>query len=612
MKTIQTRYILALAILFSLGQYSCNKGLNLKPLDTLADATYWQTPSDFKTFANQYYAWTKNFTTLSGISDNPHSDGRSDLFGGGGSFGAGTNAVPGTEPGYGNAGNWGVDYGRIRATNYLLNKATTYATPAAIAQYVAEARFFRAFVYFDLLQLYGAVPLITSPLSTDSTAALYAPRTSRDSIVDFIIADLQAAIPNLPLSIVTTSADYGRVTQMTGQAFLARVALYEGTWQKFRSGDQTRYNALLDKAIAASNAVIASNQFALFGTAASNALGGNSTILGDSAQKYLFILENIKSNPANVLKSANHEYIFATRYDNVQKVTNNNISHSASVGVNRKIVNMYLCKDGLPIELSPLFQGYSTFLSEYQNRDNRMKYTLKVPYGLYWSGNANYRIDWVGGASDKSMASGPLIPTGYSSQKWITERQCPDYQESEDYPVIRYAEVLLVYAEAVFERNGAISDADLDKSLNLVRLRINTSIGMPKLSNAFVTANGLDMRTEIRRERTLELFNEDFRTDDIKRWHSAATDLVSNVGGTAYGNASQFVSAWPVSIKWTGTQYQTGPNAFASGSGLPKDANGCIITDQTARQFSEKNYLLPIPSVQITLNPALGQNPGWQ
>src|SRR3954464_4842203 len=127
MKTIQTRYILLLAILFSLGQYSCNKGLNLKPLDSLADATYWQTPNDFKTFANQYYAWTKNFTTLPGISDNPHSDLRSDLLGGGGSFGAGINTIPGTEANNGNSGNWAVDYSRIRATNYLLMKAATYA-----------------------------------------------------------------------------------------------------------------------------------------------------------------------------------------------------------------------------------------------------------------------------------------------------------------------------------------------------------------------------------------------------------------------------------------------------------------------------------------------------
>jgi hypothetical protein len=604
-------FIIGLCLSIALG--SCKKELNLTPLDQLSDATFFQSPNDYKLFANQYYGWLKNFTTLPGILDNPHSDGRSDLFGGGGSFGAGTNTVPTTEATLGNSGNWTIDFSRIRATNYLLTKATTYSSQADIAQFVAEARFFRAYVYFDLLQQYGQVPIVRNLLSSDS-AQLYGPRSSRDSVVDFIIADLQAAIPNLPVSIATTSADYGRVTQMAAQAYLGRVALYEATWQEFRSGNATRYNSLFDKSIAASNAVITSNQFALFGTPASDALGGTSTVLGDSAQKYMFVLESVKSNPANVVKTANHEYILMTRYDATLKVTNNNITHSSNQGANRKLVNMYLCKDGLPIEKSPLFQGYSTFLSEFQNRDNRMQYTLKVPYGYFWQGNANWRVDWVGGAADKLNAQGPYIPTGYASQKWATERQCPDYQESEDYPVVRYAEVLLNYAEAVFERNGTISDADLDKSLNLVRLRINRDNAMPKLSNAFVAANTLDMRTEIRRERAIELFNEDFRTDDIKRWHSAGTDLVTNVGGTAYANApnaAQFVSQWPVSIKWTGTQYQLGPNAYTAGSTLPKDANGCIITDQTARQFSEKNYLLPIPAQQISLNPALVQNPGW-
>ena len=74
------------------------------------------------------------------------------------------------------------------------------------------------------------------------------------------------------------------------------------------------------------------------------------------------------------------------------------------------------------------------------------------------------------------------------------------------------------YAEAVFERDGAISDDDLNLSLNLVRCRVNTK--MPKLTNSFVSEHGLDMRTEIRRERTIELYNEGFRLDDLKRWNA--------------------------------------------------------------------------------------------
>ena len=115
--------------------------------------------------------------------------------------------------------------------------------------------------------------------------------------------------------------------------------------------------------------------------------------------------------------------------------------------------------------------------------------------------------------------------------------RCKTNSEGYDYPVIRYAEVLLNYAEAVYERDDAISDDDLNISLNLVRNRINKS--MPKLSNNLVTANGLNMREEIRRERTVELFNEGFRIDDLKRWKTAETEMPKDFLG----------------IKWTGTEY---------------------------------------------------------
>jgi len=605
------KYIALLIAFFLSGEYSCNKVLNLKPEDQLSDAAFFQAPGDFKNFANQYYGYLKNFSTLSGVLDGPLSDDRTDLEGGGGSYGAGTNSVPTTDAGVGNAGNYSTDYGRIRACNYLLTKAAAYSNQTAIAQFVAEAKFFRAYVYFDLLEQYGAVPIVTTLLDPTSPQ-LYGPQATRDAVVNLIISDLQAAIPNLPVSIANTSTDYGRVTQMAAQAFLGRVALFEGTYQKFRNGDATRVTTLLNQSATASGAVIASNQYALFGTAASTAMGGNSTLLGDSALKYLFILENPKSNPANITKTGNHEYILAVRYDDVLKPIGTNVSHSAGVGMNRKLVNMFLCKDGLPIEKSPLFQGYQTETSEFQNRDNRMRYEMKIPGNYYWQGNANGRVDWNGDAADIASSLGKAIPgVGYGTQKWISERPVPDTKESEDYPVIRYAEVLLNYAEAVYERDGAISDADLNKSINLVRLRVNVDNAMPPLSNAFVITNGLDFRTEIRRERAVELFDEDFRLPDIRRWHSAAVDLVSNIGGTAYGNIAQFVSPWPVGVKYVGTQYQLGPNPITPVPTNPKDANGCLITDQTARQFTEKNYLYPFSSQQLSLNPQLVQNTGW-
>ena len=158
--------------------------------------------------------------------------------------------------------------------------------------------------------------------------------------------------------------------------------------------------------------------------------------------------------------------------------------------------------------------------------------------------------------------------------------------------MIRLAEVYLNYAEAVYERNGTISDADLDKSLNLVRNRVNKA--MPKLSNGLVSTNGLDMRTEIRRERTIELYLEGFRVDDLKRWKTAETEMPMNVLG----------------IKWTGTRWQTRWVLTGGVAPYPVDANGYLIFEGN-RKWAQKNYLLPIPTQQRTLNPNLDQNPDW-
>jgi hypothetical protein len=595
MKKLQ--YILLSGIAITIIQTGCNKSLNLDPLDQLSDASYWKSPNDFMLAANKFYTYQRTFTDV--LQDNPHSDIRSD-YGGINTFSRGTNTLPTTDNSYNNA------YGRLREINYLLAKAAAYTTPADIRKYVAEAKFFRAYVYFDLLQLFGAVPLITKPLDPGS-AELQAPRAARDSVVDFIIADLNAAIPDLPLESANATTDKGRITKGSAQSFLSRVALYEGTWQKFRNGSATRYNNLLDIAITSGNAVITSNEYALFAPA----------VLGDSAQKYLFILENQKSNPAGVQKSANKEYIQANKYDQSIRQIRFNVSHTGTPNFTRRLANMYLCNDGLPIDKSPLFQGYATMRSEFTSRDNRMRYNMAVAGNYYWSGNNNWHINWDWSAPDLANAGAPFRPyanstTGYGGQKWVAERQVPDNEEGFDYPVIRYAEILLNYAEAVFERNGAITDVELDKSLNLVRQRVNKA--MPKLSNAFVATNGLDMRREIRRERVIELVGEGFRMDDLKRWHNA-------VNGPNLGGDNEDPLIGPnvmlqkvLGIKWAGTEFQT---LWPAQAAAPKYASGntfldgAIIVDND-RSFAERNYLLPIPTVQTQLNTKLlPNNPGW-
>ena len=555
----------------------CNKLVDMKPLNEISDASYWTNADQFKLAANEFYTYLRGFGDI--LDNNPHSDRRSDILytrDGANTFSNGTNTIPNTD------GSWNSAYSRIRATNYLLSKAESYAKPAEIEKYVAEAKFFRAYLYFDLLQLFGGVPIIKAPLSPESPE-LQAPRNSRDEVVDFIVADLESAIAVLPLESAIATADKGRVSKGAAQAFLSRVALYEGTWQKFRN-NSARANTLLDKAALNADAVITSKQYELFAP----------TVLGDSAQKYLFILENQQSNPANLTKSANKEYILANRYDFASRQIRINITHQLLGNVQwgvKKLMDMYLAQDGLPIEKSPLFKGYKTTTSEYENRDNRMIYTWMQDGKYYWDNeNPGARITWRGDAADIAGSRGRAniaTGSGYAPQKFATERRLQDLEEGYDYPVIRYAEVLLNYAEAVFEKNGTISDADLDKSLNLVRNRINKK--MPKLSNNLIQTNGLAMRTEIRRERTLELFLEGFRRDDLIRWKTAEIEMPKPIEG----------------IVWTGTAYET------RWAGIKNQVINGNYRLEGNRQWSEKHYLLPIPSQQIQLNPNLVQNPGW-
>ena len=556
--------------------------LNLDPQDQLGGNAMWTSVSDYEQFANSFYGWTRDF---SDILDGEHSDKRSDIitYETYNAYSHGSNTVPSSDSRYTD------NYDNIRRVNLLLQNMKSFSNFSDIAQFVGEAYFFRAYSYFDLVQLYGDVIITKTPLDINSPE-MKQERNNRGEVVDFIIDDLNKSVELLPNFSELGNVGYARISKEGANSFLSRVALYEGTWQKNR-GNIERGKNLLDIAAKAAKNVIDSKQFALFGTE------GTSVSLGDSAQKYMFILEDVPSNPAGLQKKDNHEYIFARCHEEVLSPIGTNITKGCLnnvLWITRKFANMYLCSNGLPIEYNgqtnPLFQGYNTKKSEFINRDNRMRYTLLMPGTRYFSNVLGQsRISWDNSDyedSNQSVMYNPTSGTCYNNQKWCTERFVQDTKEGYDCPIIRYAEVLLNYAEAIYERDDKIEDIDLDMSLNLVRCRVNKN--MPKLSNNFVTDNGLNMREEIRRERTIELFNEGFRIDDLKRWKTAEIEMPQDMLG----------------IKKSGTEYESTNLKY------PTNIDGCIIVE-SERTWGEKNYLYPIPSDQIQLNPNLKQNPGW-
>lgn len=558
--------------------------LNLDPKDSLGDNLVWNKAENFQLFANQFYGWTRDLAGGSdyqnGISDGVHSDYRSDLIctSSVNTYSQGTNSIPDKD------GNFNALYKRIYYTNLLLKNAEGFANQTSIAVPMGEAYWFRAYLHFELVQIYGDAQLLTHPLDIDA-GELYGTRNPRSEVIDQCVADLQEAVKLLP----ETPAEEGRLGKDAAYALLSRVALYEGTWQKFHNSNAQRASELLTIAKNAAKQVMDNKHYSLFYNEGLVNPNINNT---NQSYRYMFILEDAgQCNPIGLQKTANTEYILSKRHRDTDKMTLN-VTHAMLANVcyiTRKMAQMYLCSDGLPIDKSPLFQGYTQATSEFQNRDARMDNNMLWHGEKYWNNDSKWRTAWNDDDLNNCLTANARSNSGYQNHKWGVEREVADYYESMDFPVIRYAEVLLNYAEAAYELNESITDNDLEISLNLVRQRINPN--MPKLTNSFVSTNGLNMREEIRRERTVELFLEGFRIDDLKRWKTAETEMPQDQLG----------------VKMTGTWYE----ANWTGQSRQLNSDGCILL-YGGRTWAQKNYLYPLPQDQRQLNPNLSQNPGWE
>lgn len=195
---------------------SCSDFLDKEPLDQGTEAIMFNNPSQFEQAAYALYnlpGWNNadydSNTDISGIGSN-----------GGGSAPQNTD-------------NWSTPYSQLRTINILLQKAADYGDQASIATSVGTAYFFRAWQHYTLLQRFGGVPIIDHVLDVNDPV-LFGPRNSRYEVVDLIIKDLQQAVNLLPKRAdIGFGENRGKLTREAAQAFLARVALYEATWEKY-------------------------------------------------------------------------------------------------------------------------------------------------------------------------------------------------------------------------------------------------------------------------------------------------------------------------------------------------------------------------------------------
>ncbi|HEY0770307.1 MAG TPA: RagB/SusD family nutrient uptake outer membrane protein, partial [Sphingobacteriaceae bacterium] len=255
----------------------------------------------------------------------------------------------------------------------------------------------------------------------------------------------------------------------------------------------------------------------------------------------------------------------------------------------KSLVDTYLCSDGLPIDKSPLYSETS-YANIFKNRDPRMPQTILAPGGT-WGG----RDDGDPDANTSTVFNTPkwdadkkgcITGTGYYFTKYVEVSVVGAVtKDANDIHLIRLAEVLLTYAEARFEQ-GKLTQADIDLTINKLRDRV----GMKRMTISEITAAGLDMRTEIRRERRVELAFEGHRYYDILRWKQGAL-LAQDVKGMKKSLVESFNQPYVATI--------------------PTDAEGYFLVN-TGRKFDPaKNYLWPVPFRQTQQNPNLGQNPTW-
>lgn len=578
MKNIKILFILLIATLFSCSDDLLNK----EPLSDVTEDNFFTKASDLQLYTNGFYRMLPSTSIYNGdnragniLETTLSEEMRS------------ARTIPTT------GGGW--DWGYLRDINYFLENYQKGDDAAAIAHYGGVARFFRAYFYFDKLKRFGAVPYYDYTIDPDDEESLQKPRDSRQFIVDKILEDLDIAIEDLNEEQQTYA-----VTKYTALALKSRVGLYEGTYEKYRgiSGYETYLQASID----ASEELMNNSPYGVYTS-------------GNPNTDYLNLFNEHDVNGAEV--------IMAREFTRDIDVTHNvnyytTTSSYGRPGMPKDLVNTYLNADGTRFTDQPNYNQIF-FTEEVANRDPRLSQTIRTP-GYTRKGQTQELPPNLG-----------ATVTGYQIIKYVTEPQYDTNEQSiTDLPIFRFGEILLNFAEAKAEL-GTATQADIDNSINLLRDRV----AMPHLSitevnndpdpymqDQYPQVNGSNngLILEIRRERRIELYMENFFWDDIVRWEAGQfitrplrglyvpgpgeydfdgdgdTDVVF-YEGDAPGNQVE------------GIQY------LRLGSDVYLSANNLIDPQPNFnnRSFDEnRDYLYPIPRIELQLNPNLEQNPGWE
>ena len=582
---------------------ACNDSfLDRTPTNDLNDNAFWNTTSDLETYCNGIYneaasngtyrfmigfhsdAYSVKVTgpySMEAMSDNFATMDGSQTWAS--AVAAGIENQPSGNPSY---ASW--TWNLLRRINvFMANYDRVQTDESAKLPYVGEALFFRAWFYLYMVQNYGDVPLVTIPLETNSPE-LYGERTPRKEVMAQVLKDINDACTYLP------AEEWGanRLTRGAALALKARIGLYEGTYRKYHKlGDEAEF---LNACVEACEQLMKMG-YEIYDT-------------GNPNKDYttLFTTDDLSSNK---------EVIFYRKYAaGLKRHRMCGYTVNLRNGGTKDFVDDYLCLDAdgvaRPVALSHDYSN-DTPEQEFANRDPRLSQTFLAPgndaaKALFEDGNlGKFTFPRLG-----NMTNWPTL-TGYHAIKYyIREQDKKGFnEETHDYPLFRYAEVLLNYAEAKAELGQCTQDV-LDETINVLRDRVD----MPHLTvnpemDPKYAKYGLDaLLIEIRRERRVELSFEYLRYQDLMRW-AWGDKLKERVLGMRLEDSAFSDPRYDGNITKAGSS-NAGKNpvyVFVAEDGKQYiDAYGGTNYAVERRSFDPaKDYLRPIPSSAIAANPAL-------
>jgi hypothetical protein len=583
MKNTDSKFLILVFALFLVG---CSEDfLERYPTASISPQTFFQSENDFKSYTNLFYSYLPGGSGIYGESADNIVKSSIDR------EVSGTRLIPTTDSRW----NWS----QLRHINLILNSENVrnYSDVAVRDKYVGLARFFRAHFYFQKVRWYGDVPWYNEVITTADEANLYKPRDPRTLVMDSVLADIDFAIEHLD-----ATKNVERVTKWTALALKSRICLYEGTWRKYHTEfalpDADKF---LNECVAASQELMEAGVYQIY-----------TKTNGPSGKPYQDLFATLTLDPVA------DEVILGRRYSGelalkhgVQFYTT--ARTQGKPGLEKKLVNSYLMADGSRFtDLA----GYETleFYDEVQNRDPRLAQTIRTP--------GYKRI----GESTAIAPDFEATMTGYQPIKWMNSTEFDGNNQSiQDLVLFRFGEVLLNYAEAKAEL-GTLTQADIDKSIKLLRDRV----GMPNLDMAAanaapdpylsaqyqVTGSNSGVILEIRRERRIELVMEnDLRWEDLMRWKEGHL-LTAPFLGMYFPGAGFYDldrnGSMDVEIYSGSKPPATGPYQIPT-SDLSEGTQGNVMANKNiVKTFDEtKDYLWPLPTEDLTLNKNLTQNPNW-